>query len=81
MLVLRKGPGRGPEAGGRPWGLHLRSVHRALQRNHPWRSTDQTRYKRGRALGPRHPGEWSTQQPSISMVWTPLQPGGDAPRL
>ena len=35
LLVLRQEPARGEEAHRRAFGLHLRRVHRALQRHHP----------------------------------------------
>ena len=35
LLLLRQEPARGQEADRRPVGVHLRRVHRALQRHHP----------------------------------------------
>ena len=35
LLLLRQEPARGPQAHRRPVGVHLRRVHRALQRHHP----------------------------------------------
>ena len=35
LLVLRQEPARGPQADRGPVGVHLRRVHRALQRHHP----------------------------------------------
>ena len=49
LLVLRQEPARGAEADRRPVGLHLRRVHRALQRHHPRGG----RRRRGGARGPQ----------------------------
>ena len=49
LLLLRQEPARGAEAHRRPVGVHLRRVHRALQRHHPRRG----RRLRGRARRPQ----------------------------
>ena len=55
LLVLRQEPARGEEAHRRPVGLHLRRVHRALQRHHPRRGAGRRRRREGRQVRPADP--------------------------